>query len=180
MSRKGLIALGVVAVLAAGCGKSVAPSSSESSVPGTTSQTTSPSGTTTTTTTNAPTTPQNESVSDADKQALTAAFVAFRHFPAQDIAGTQSGSVYDAYVPSTSTYWALARFTPSATASQQTLVGLQDGGEIGIFTKSGSSWTMLAVGGEPFCPSNTSIPASVRQLWGLSDPPACASTTTTG
>jgi hypothetical protein len=120
--------------------------------------------------------PENRTVSATDKQALTAAFVAFTHLPAQDIAGTEPGSVYDAYLPSTGTYWALARFSPTPTASQQTLVSLQDGGNMGIFSRRASdmTWTMLTAGGVPFCPTKTPIPPTVRSLWGLSDPLGCS------
>ena len=111
----------------------------------------------------------------ADKTALTAAFVAYKKVPAQDIAGTEAGAVYYAYVPSTGTYWALASFLPSSTASQDTLVGLQDGGRTGIFTKpTGGSWTMIAMGFVPFCPTRTAIPPEVRTVWGLTDPGVCS------
>jgi len=110
----------------------------------------------------------------ADKAALTAAYVAHTKVPAGDIAGTRAGTVYFAYVPSTGTYWALATFDPSATAAQQTLVGLQDGGAMGVFSRpAGGSWTMVSTGSFPFCPSRTPLPAEVRSVWGLTDPPAC-------
>jgi hypothetical protein len=110
----------------------------------------------------------------ADKAALTAAFVAGKQIPASDIAGTTQGSVYLAKIPATGTSWALATFEPSGTASQNTLVGLQDGGSTAIFTKSaGGTWTMVGLGSFPFCPSQTKIPTDVQQLWGLSDPQGC-------
>ena len=103
-----------------------------------------------------------------------AAFAAFTHDPPSDIAGTEPGSVYYAYLPTTATYWAFARFLPSPSASEHTLVSLQDGGNIGIFRKpAGDGWMMLTVGGEPFCPTKSAIPASVQALWGLTDPPDC-------
>ena len=118
---------------------------------------------------------QNLVATAADKSALTAAFVTYKQVPGQDIAGTDPGTVYFAYVPSTGTYWALASFLPTSSASQQTLVGLQDGGRTGIFTRaSGGSWTMVSVGSAPFCPSRTAIPEPVRAAWGLNDPAACA------
>jgi hypothetical protein len=112
----------------------------------------------------------------ADKAALTTAFAAYKQVPASEIAGTAPGSVYLATVPSTGTNWALASFLPSATASQQTEVGMQDGGGMGIFTQTaGGSWTMVSLGSEPFCPTKTAIPPAVVTLWGLTDPPACSS-----
>ena len=114
-------------------------------------------------------------VTAADKAALVGAFVAFTHDPASAIAGTEPGSVYYAYLPSAGTYWAFARFLPSPSASQSTLVSLQDGGNIGIFRKQAEGdWMMLAEGGEPFCPTRSAIPASVQVLWGFKDPPDCS------
>jgi hypothetical protein len=104
-----------------------------------------------------------------------AAFVQFTHDPPSDIAGTEPGSVYYAYVPSTGTYWAFGRVLPSSTASQSTLVSLQDGGNIGIFDqRSGGSWTMLSAGGEPFCPTKSDLPTAVQALWGFTDSQACS------
>ncbi len=115
-----------------------------------------------------------------DKAALTAAFVAFTHLPAPEIAGTEPGSVYYAYDPSTSTYWALASFVPTSTASQQTEVALQDGGGMGIFSRKGdSAWTMLSTGFVPFCASKTALPSAVISLWNLTNPQACAADSNT-
>jgi hypothetical protein len=148
-----------------------APSTSTSGSTSTSSGPTSPSTTTAAATTGV----QNLVVTTADKSALTAAFVADKNVPSQDIAGTDPGTVYYGYVPSTSTYWALASFLPTSSASQQTLVGLQDGGRTGIFTRrSGGPWTMISAGSEPFCPSRTAIPPAVRTVWGLVDSEACS------
>jgi hypothetical protein len=114
-------------------------------------------------------------VTPADKATLTAAYVAHMGFPPADIGGTRPGSVYAAYVPSTGVSWAFAELDPSAAPSYQTQVSMQDGGSMGIFTKPpGGSWTMVANGFVPFCPSKTVIPADVQSLWGLSDSAACA------
>ena len=135
------------------------------------------------TTTAAPTTtvpgngsqaPQNIAPTAATEAELEAAYAAYMHDPPQDIGGTEQGSVYEAYLPPSATYWALARFLPSDSASQQTIVSMQDGGNIGVFDRSADGpWTMLAKGTTPFCPSRTPLPAQVRALWGLSDPPQC-------
>ncbi len=119
--------------------------------------------------------PVNVVATSADKAALTTAYAAYKQVDLSEIEGTSPGSVYLASVPSTGTYWALASFLPSATASQQTEVGMQDGGETGIFTRTGNgSWTMVSLGSEPFCPSKTAIPPAVVALWGLTDPPECS------
>ena len=175
-----------MALLIAGCGSSPHNPSTAKQHSATTTTLRSPTTTTlispttssstqTTPTTAASSSPQNLPTTAADKTALVAAFVAFTHDPASDIAGTVPGSVYYAYVPTTETHWAFARFLPSPSASQHTLVSLQDGGNIGIFREqAGGGWTMLTVGGEPFCPTRSAIPTSVQLLWGLTDPPACS------
>jgi hypothetical protein len=117
-------------------------------------------------------------LSATDKSFLTAAFVAYTHLPAQDIAGTTPGSVYFAFDPTTGTYWALASFSPTPTAALHTQVALQDGGNIGVFSrKAGSAWTMLSTGGAvPFCVSKTQIPPGVVAVWDLSEPQGCTAT----
>jgi hypothetical protein len=118
--------------------------------------------------------PKNLVATPTLKAELTQAFVAFKQVPAQDIAGTAPGSVYYALVPATGTSWALASFLPRSTASQQTLVGLQDGGGTGIFSmRPGAGWEMVALGSVPFCPAQTPIPPAVVALWGLRDPEGC-------
>jgi hypothetical protein len=130
--------------------------------------------------TTASTSAQNLFATSAVKSALTAAYIAYTHFPASDIAGTEPGSVYYAYLPPTDTYWALAMFAPSATASGQTIFSLKDTGNVGIFSRqTGGNWSMISPGSLPFCPSQTTIPSSVQALWGLSDPQSCDTTTTT-
>ena len=167
-----LLAIAVAGSLAA-CGSSATPAPTTAPPP-----TGSPASSTSTTAAGSTATtaggPRNLPATVADKSALTAAYVAHTKVPPGDIAGTQAGSVYYAFVPSTRTYWALATFTPSATASQRTLVGMQDGGAMGIFSRpAGGSWTMVATGSFPFCPSATPLPAEVRAVWGVSDPTGC-------
>ena len=162
----------------AGCG-SQATEPKATATPGatTTTSTSAPANSSSTRTTSgssAGSSPRDLPATEADKAALVAAFVAFTHDPASDIEGTEPGSVYYAYLPSTRAYWALARFLPSATASQNSLVSLQDGGNIGIFSRqAGGGWTMLSIGGEPFCPTKSVIPSSVQGLWGLTEPGTC-------
>ncbi len=192
-ARRVAVGLVLMALVIAGCGSSHAANTSTTKLSSVTTSTlqspttassttptTSSSGTTTsssaptTSTTSTGSSPQNLLATAATKEALVAAFVAFTHDPAPEIAGTEPGSVYYAYVPSAGTYWAFARFLPSSSASQQTLVSLQDGGNIGIFRKQAEvDWMMLSVGGEPFCPTKSAIPASVQALWGFTDPPDC-------
>jgi hypothetical protein len=177
LRRSAPVALLVTAGLLAACGSSSTSTTTTGAGP-TGSTTTVPTGSSSSVaSTSTPTTgagPRNVAATVATKAALQSAFVAYTKVPAGDIAGTQAGTVYYAYDPTTRTYWALATFTPSATASQDTLVGMQDGGSTGVFRQpAGGGWTMLTTGSFPFCPSRTPLPAAVRTVWGLSDPAAC-------
>ncbi|MBV8386575.1 MAG: hypothetical protein JO155_07275 [Acidimicrobiia bacterium] len=119
--------------------------------------------------------PQNLPATDALRAQLVTAYVAFTHFPARDIAGTQPGSVFYAYLPSTRTYWAVATFEPRAAAAFQTLVNMQDGGDIGIFSRpTGAAWKMQGVGGIPF-PCSARLLPELQRLWGLQSPEGCLS-----
>jgi hypothetical protein len=122
---------------------------------------------------------QNLTATAAVKSALTAAFLAHSGLPPAEVAGTAPNSVYYGYVPSTSTYWAIAAFVPTANASQNTQIAMQDDGCCGIFTMTaGGSWKY--VNGYLGAPCNGQVPAALVQLWGLKPPTGiCAPATTT-
>ena len=183
LHRSALLGLAALAVLAAACSSSSSSSTTTAapSTTGTTATTTATTGgSTATTATTSTSSVQNLVATATDKAALTAAFVAYDQLPAADIAGTRTGSVYLAVVPSTGTTWALASFDPTTTASQQTLVRLQDGGETAIFSKkSGAGWVVLSNGSVPFCPAQTALPAAVIARWALTSPEGCTAEGTT-
>lgn len=177
------LSLGLAALVLAGCSSSP---SSHSSATTTTSTSTSASTTTSSTTASASSTSttgaggpaQNLTATAAVKSSLTAAYVAHSGLPADEVQGTAPGSVYYAYLPSTQTYWAIASFVPSSTASQQTQVAMQDDGCCGIFTMtSGGSWTFQS--GFLGTPCAGQVPAEIFSLWGLQSPGDCADSTTT-
>ena len=66
------------------------------------------------------------------RQAQQGSCVAHNGLPADEIAGTAPNSVYDAYMPDTKTYWALAGFVPTKNASCITVVAMQDEGCCGV------------------------------------------------
>jgi hypothetical protein len=111
------------------------------------------------------------------KSELTAVYVAARMLPADQVAGTVSGSVYYAYLPSTNTYWAIASFEPNSSSTEQTQVAMQDDGCCGIFTRTTGNWTFVS--GFMGSPCTGQIPASLMTLWGLQSPGDCAPATTT-
>jgi hypothetical protein len=126
-----------------------------------------------------PTGIQNLVISSAGKSDLTAAYVALRGISFSDLAGggPEAGTVYYAYDPSTDTYWALARFAPSSTASLDVQVGFQDGGSYGMYKKAGSgSWQVQQPGFPEICGEAKFFPQAVLTVWGISIsslPPAC-------
>ena len=89
---------------------------------------------------------RNLVASPAIKSGLFVAYMAHSGLAADQVVGTAPGSVYYAYLPSTQTYWAMAGFVPSSTASMQTQVSMQDEGCCGIFTQSAgaASWTYVS------------------------------------
>jgi hypothetical protein len=121
--------------------------------------------------TSAPAGAQNLVATAAVKSALVASYVAHTGLPAAEIAGTAPGSVYDGYLPSTQTYWALATFEPTAAGEQdpRIQVGMQDGGATGIFTMASgvSSWTDIGqYDSEGDLPCASQLPAALIAVWG--------------
>jgi hypothetical protein len=183
-----LLALcGAGALVLAGCSSGGSPTASGTSTTTTTSGksgatvvTAAPITTTTTTSTTSTTSgaAQNLVATAAVKSALTATYVAHNNLPADEVAGTAPNSVYYGFLPSTNTYWAIASFVPTSTASTQTQVSMQDDGCCGVFSMpSGGSWTYVA----PFlgtpCPGQ--VPAQLSDLWHLTFGGDCANVTTT-
>jgi hypothetical protein len=114
-------------------------------------------------------------ITGAEKSELTAAYLAFRgEIPLSDVAGEGPvpGSVYYAYDLATDTYWALAVFEPSSTASLDVQVGFQDGGGIGMFQKDGATAWQAESAGEPaYCAEARYFPQAVLTVWSISPPP---------
>jgi hypothetical protein len=111
---------------------------------------------------------QNLVISDAVRSQLTAAFVAHYGISQSDVAGTYPGTVYYAYDPATDTYWAAAQFMPSSTAPMNVLVEFQDGGNFGMFQKSGSGpWQLSIAGDPPSCSYPKFFPQAVLMAWSL-------------
>jgi hypothetical protein len=168
-----LATVGITACSANGTPASGGPGNGQTTTPAATaaaSQPTAPSPT--------PTGIQNLVISSTEKSQLTAAFVAFKAISLSDLAGggPTAGSVYYAYDPSTDTYWALADFAPSSTASLNVQVGFQDGGSFGMYRKAGSgSWQVESPGEPPICNEVKFFPPAVLAAWSISMslPPAC-------
>jgi hypothetical protein len=79
-----------------------------------------------------------------------------------------SAAVYYAYDPATDTYWALAEFEPSATASFNVQVNFQDGGGIGMFRKAVSGdWQAQLGSVPPWCAESQFFPLPVLAAWSM-------------
>jgi hypothetical protein len=121
---------------------------------------------------------QNLVIPSAEESELTAAYLAFRGgIPLSDVAGEgpMPGSVYYAYDPATDTYWALAVFEPSSTASLDVQVGFQDGDNIAMFQKDGASAWQAESAGEPaYCAEAKYFPQAVLTAWSMSAPTGLA------
>jgi hypothetical protein len=114
---------------------------------------------------------QNLVVTPSVLSELQAAYVAYMQFPPSDIAGTAPNSVYYAYDPATGTYWAMATFVESATASFNTTVDMQDGGNTGMFSEpSGGAWQVVREGVPPGCGMLQFYPTAVITAWALPTP----------
>jgi hypothetical protein len=112
---------------------------------------------------------QNLVISSAERDALTAAFVAVKGISPSDVGGTYPGSVYYAYDPATDTYWALAQFWPSRTASFDVQVSFQDGRGDAMFRKAGSGpWQAQLIASIPYvCNEVKFFPPAVLNAWKL-------------
>jgi len=90
---------------------------------------------------------------------LVAAYASFRHIPAGDVSGVRPGSVRTGYAAHDQTYWATASFLPSARASATVLLGFQDGGSTGVFSRRANSrWRMAGYGSQPVSSGNRARP----------------------
>lgn len=74
---------------------------------------------------------------------LTTAYAAFRHIPVRDVAGIRVGSLHTSYRAATGTHRATASFLPAAGDGRSVLLGFQDEGSTGVFTRHGAgAWRM--------------------------------------
>jgi hypothetical protein len=179
ISWRMLVSLGLLATVSmAGCGASRAPSTAgpsngQTMTPAarpTPTQTASPPAGTASTAPTGPGGIRNLVISSAERSDLTAAFVADKGISSSDVLGASAlpGSVYYAYDPATDTYWALAEFRPSSTASLNVKVNFQDGGNIGMFRKARAGpWQVRTPGWPPICSEPRFFPPAVLMAWAL-------------
>jgi hypothetical protein len=95
---------------------------------------------------------------------LLAVYAAAKRAPATEFVGPNA--IRYAYLPATTTYWALGYFTAAPSASLQVKIDMQDGGDIGVFSRVADQAWQVMFGGLPFpCPGE--IPDAIVTLWGM-------------
>ena len=112
--------------------------------------------------------------SPATAAALTRAFEAGRHVPGSAIGGIRPGTLHAGTAGGTE--WAIASFTPSASAGQQVAAGFQDGGGTGVFSVGSGGWRLVNTGAYG---CGEGLPATLKKAWGLADPAGCTATIAT-
>ncbi|TVZ05642.1 hypothetical protein EAS64_14145 [Trebonia kvetii] len=111
---------------------------------------------------------QNLMATAAVRSALLQAYVAMKHIPASDVAGSKPDSVYYGYDKATKTYWAMASYETSSKASQAVQVNFQDGGDTGLFKRVGAGTWQASLGGMPgICVELRFFPKAVLAAWSL-------------
>jgi hypothetical protein len=91
---------------------------------------------------------------------LVRAYVSGRHLPAGSVAGIRAGSLHTTSAARVN--WAIADFTPSASAAAGVQADFQDGASTGIFTETpGQPWRLFETG-PPNC--GRGLPAGLGQV----------------
>jgi hypothetical protein len=119
---------------------------------------------------------QNLVATAAVKSGLLAAYLAHSGLAADQVGGTAPGSVYYAFLPTTQTYWAVAGFVPSSTATMQSQVSMQDDGCCGIFTQASGAASWTFAGSYLGAPCPGTVPSPVFAVWKLPPGGDCPST----
>ncbi|HUN32083.1 MAG TPA: PKD domain-containing protein [Trebonia sp.] len=107
----------------------------------------------------------------SQEAALTRAFAAARELPGSAIGGVRAGSLHTGRADGTQ--WAIATFTPSASAGQQVAAGFQDGAATGVFRRTAAGWRLAGSGPYGCGPG---LPAALKSAWRLADPASCTAT----
>jgi hypothetical protein len=115
---------------------------------------------------------QNLVASSALEATLLAAYAADKGLPQDEVTGPLSGTLYYGIDNATGTYWAVATFGLTLSASFNAEVDMQDGGNIGVFSRQGDQAWTVRLGGIPFpCPGE--LPADLMSVWGMTSPGGC-------
>jgi hypothetical protein len=108
-------------------------------------------------------------LSNSTQHQLLGLYARYRHMPTTDIARIDSGSVHGARVVTTGQEWAMVSFAQSVNAPPSVLIGFQDGGGTGIFSRAPAGhWKMLGMAVLP-TGCGPLLSSAIRQLWHIAD-----------
>jgi len=115
--------------------------------------------------------PADSATVSTPQAAVIRAFAAARQLPAYAIGAIRPGSWHTGRADGTE--WAMATFTPSASAGQLVAAGFQDGAATGVFRRTAAGWR-LASSGPYGC--GAGLPAELKTAWRLAEPASCSAT----
>jgi hypothetical protein len=105
--------------------------------------------------------------------ALTGAFDAARHIPADDVTGIRSGTLHVGSAAGRE--WAIASFSPAKAAVLKVAPDFQDGAATGVFLQTHGTWRLVQSG---LYGCGYGLPAALKTAWHLGDPAACTTSMT--
>jgi hypothetical protein len=92
-------------------------------------------------------------------------FAGHRQMPATDIGGIYADTAQVAFAPATDTYWGTASFKPATGDSASATANFQDGGNTGIFSRTGDQpWKLVKVTYGPLGCGGP-VPLAIRAAW---------------
>ena len=112
--------------------------------------------------------------SPAPVTALTRAFEAARGLPDAVVGGIRPGTLHTGTADGTE--WAIAAFTPSASAGKQVATGFQDGAGTSVFSMRNGRWRLIRTG---LYGCGAGLPVTLKHAWGLAAPAGCTATIAT-
>jgi hypothetical protein len=108
----------------------------------------------------------------AVRASLLAAYATAKRLPEDEVTGPLPGTLYYGTVTASGTYWAVATFGLTSSAPFEAEVNMQDGGNIGVFSRTAAQPWTVRLGGIPFpCPGE--LPAELMSVWGMTSPGSC-------
>jgi hypothetical protein len=104
----------------------------------------------------------------AVQSALTRAFAAGSHVPGSAVGGIRPGTLHVG--TANGKQWAIASFTPAASAAPKMAAAFQDGAATGVFTETSGVWELVRTG---MYGCGDGLPAVLKTAWHIASPAAC-------
>jgi hypothetical protein len=105
--------------------------------------------------------------------ALARAFEAGRHVPGSAVGGIRPGTLHVG--TANGQQWAIASFTPAASAAPKLSASFQDGAATGVFTEASGVWHLVRTG---LYGCGDGLPGALKTAWQLTTPAACTASAT--